>query len=185
MIGGRARRRRGARGDEARTGRGGYHGALLARSGGLGSVGAWSRGQPVAPIPDGQRAIEVGMDVDAGAGVAAAAGPRAELEEAPVELHGVIALDGAGVLEAADALEVGCGRRGAPGGGGVRRRVCEVSVVARDEPVEHALRLRERTGVGEAEFDDEAILEGAEEPFDAALTRYEIVGCLLPSRCRQ
>jgi hypothetical protein len=96
-------------------------------------------------------------------------GTGAELEEAPVELHGVIALDGALVLEGADAVEVCGGWCGPPGGFRVRRRTSESGVVAREKPIEHALGLGERAGVGQPQFDDETILEGAKESFDAAL----------------
>lgn len=109
------------------------------------------------------------VNLDAGTGIAASAGPGAELEEAPIEWHGVVVLDGALVLEAADAIEISLGRRCSPGGLGVRRRLSEASVVAREKPAEHALSLRERARLGEPELDDKAILEGAEEPFDPPL----------------
>ena len=67
---------------------------------------SWERlgAQAPASVVNGKGAIEVGVDIDAGSGVAASTGPRLELEEAPIELHGVIVLDGALVLEAADAV---------------------------------------------------------------------------------
>jgi hypothetical protein len=111
----------------------------------------------------------VGVDLDAEAGKAASARSGPHLEEAPVELHGVIVLDGARVLETADAVEVGARWSWPPGGLGVRRGVSEASIVAREKAVEHALGLRERARLGEPEFDDEAILEGAKEPFDPSL----------------
>jgi hypothetical protein len=134
---------------------------------------------------DGERTIQVGVDLDAEAGKAASARSGPHLEEAPVELHGVIVLDGARVLETADAVEVGARWSWPPGGLGVRRGVSEASIVAREKAVEHALGLRERARLGEPEFDDEAILEGAKEPFDPSLTRYEIVRCILPCRYQQ
>lgn len=126
-------------------------------------------GEALAPVIHSERAIEVGVDVDAGAGIAASARPGPELEEAPVELHGVIVLDGALVLEGADAVEVSPGRSRAPGGLGVRRGLREAGIVAREKPVEHALGLRERARLGEPELDDQAILEGAKEPLDPSL----------------
>ena len=91
------------------------------------------------------------------------------MEQTPVELHGVIVLDGALVLETADAVEVGWSGCGPPGGRGVRRRTSELGVVARDETVQHALGLGERAGLSQSKFDDEAILEGAKKPLDAPL----------------
>jgi hypothetical protein len=111
----------------------------------------------------------VSVDLDAGTSITTSSWSRVDLEEAVVELHGVIELDGALVLEAADAAEV-CRRRcGAPIRGGVRWFPSESGVVAWEKAVEHALGLGERARLGEAEFDDKAILEGAKEPLDAAL----------------
>ncbi len=104
------------------------------------------------------------VDVDAQAGVAAAPGAGAQLEKAPLELHGVIVLDRAAVLEAADAIEIG--RSGAPGGLGMGGGLGEAGIVAMEKPVEDALRLRERAGAGQAELDHQAILEGPKEPFN-------------------
>ncbi|MDQ7839757.1 MAG: hypothetical protein RDU83_01860 [bacterium] len=84
-------------------------------------------------------------------------------------MDGVIVLDGALVLEAADAVEVSLGRGRAPSGLGVRRGVSEASIVAWEKAIEHALGLRERARLGEAELDDQAILEGAKEPLDPPL----------------
>ena len=117
----------------------------------------------------GERAIEVGVHLDADTGKAASARSGPELEEAPIELHGVITLDGAVVFEAADAVEVSLGRGRPPGGRGVRGGLREAGIVAREKPVEHALGLRERARLGEPELDDEAILEGAKEPLDQSL----------------
>jgi len=125
--------------------------------------------EALAPVIHSERAIEVGVDFDAGSGVAASARPGPELEEAPIELHGVIVLDGALVLEGADAVEVSPGRSRAPGGLGVRGGLRESGIVAREKPVEHALGLRERARLGEPELDDKAILEGAKEPLDPSL----------------
>ena len=45
----------------------------------------------------------------------------------------------------------------------------EAGIVAWEEAIEHALGLRERARLGEAELDDETILEGTEEPLDPSL----------------
>ncbi len=132
---------------------------------------SWERlgAQALAAVIDGERAIEVGVDLDAGSGIAASAWPGPELEEAPVELDGVIVLDGALVLEGADAVEVSLDRGRAPSRLGVLGSLSETGIVAREKAVEHALGLRERACLGEAELADEAVLEGAKEPFDPPL----------------
>jgi len=124
--------------------------------------------EPVAVVKDREAAIQVGVDVDAGAGVAATAGPGVELQHTRAQLERVVVADGALILEAADALEVGQGRGGPPGRVGMRGRLGEARIVAREKPVHDALGLGEGAGLREAEFGDEAILEGAEEPLDPA-----------------
>jgi len=145
-------------------------GLLLGASRGLCNP-SWERlGSEALPaVIHGERAIEVGVNLDAGSGIAAATWPGSELEEAAVELDGVVVLDGALVLEAADAVEVSLGRGWPPGGLGVSRGVSEAGIVAREKPVEHALGLRDRARLGEAELADEAVLEGAKEPLDPTL----------------
>lgn len=91
------------------------------------------------------------------------------MEEASVELDGVIVLDRALVFEAADALEVPSRRGGSPGRRGVRRGPGEARIVAWEKSVHDALGLHESARMGQAELDDEAILEGAKEPFDPSL----------------
>jgi hypothetical protein len=141
--------------------------------------------EAVAAIVDGQRAVETRMDVDADAGIAAAAGAGRELQQAAVERERVVVADRALVFEAAEAVEVR--RGGLPRGLGILGRVGKARIVAREIAREDALRLVEGPGLGEAQFDDEAILKGAKEPFDATLIRYEIVGAsflprIVPSR---
>jgi hypothetical protein len=133
--------------------------------------------EPLAPVGDGERAVEVRVDLDAGPGVAAARQAGAELEDAPIVQDGVIVLDRAQVFKTADAVQVRWGR--APRRLGMSRGMSEAGIVARKKPREDPLRLRERAGLGETEFAHEAILKGAEEPFHAALIWYEIVGCTL------
>ena len=120
--------------------------------------------EALAPVIDGECAIQMSVDLDADSGKAASTRPGPELEEAPVQLHGVIVLDGALVLEAADAVEIRLDRGRPPGGLGVHRGLSKAGIVAREKPVEHALGLRERARLSEAELDDEAILKGAKEP---------------------
>ena len=126
-------------------------------------------GEALAAVIHGERAIEMRMHLDAQAGIAAAARPGLKLEDAAVELHGVIVLDGALVLEGADAVEVSLGRGRPPGRLRVRRGLREAGIVAWEKSVEDALGLREGTRLGEPELDDEAILQGAKEPLDPSL----------------
>jgi hypothetical protein len=119
--------------------------------------------QSLAAIIDGQGAIEVRVDVDPRAGVAAAGAAGADLQRSVAELNRIVGGGRAAILEAADAREVG--RGGPPGWFGVRRGVGKASVVARPKALKDALRVGERRGMGEPQFDDEAILQRAEEPF--------------------
>lgn len=130
-------------------------------------MGEWFGPEPVAAVVDGQRAIEAGIDVDASAGVAAAARAGRKLQQAPVERDGVVVADGALVLKAADAVEMRWG--GLPSRLGIGGWLGEARVVAREKVIEDALGVGERAGLREPQFDDEAILEGAKETFDAAL----------------
>jgi hypothetical protein len=118
---------------------------------------------------NGERAIELGVDVDAGAGVAAPIRARVELDEPAGELDGVVMADRARILEAADAVEHWARRRGAPRGRGVRGGLREARIVAREESVEHALRLLLRAGLRQAQFHHEPILERAKEAFNPPL----------------
>jgi len=118
-------------------------------------------------VIDGERAIEVRMNVNAEAGVAAASGAGVKLEETTVQWHGVVVLDGALVLEAADAIEIG--RGGPPCRVRMRRGVREAGIVPREKPIEHALSLCHRAGLGQPELDHEAILKRAKEALDAPL----------------
>lgn len=122
--------------------------------------------ETLAPVVDSERAVEERVDIDPRSRVAAAAGAGMDLEEGPVELHRVVVRDGAPVLEAADAREVG-GRR-PPRGLRRGRSAGEARIEAQPEAVKDALGLRERPRLREAEFDDEAILKGAKESFHAA-----------------
>ncbi len=127
------------------------------------------RHQTLAPVVDGMRAIEIHINIDPRFRIGPATGTRADLEEPPLDLDRVIGLHGAVVLEGADPLELWFRGRGAPGRTGMRGASGKARIVSREKVVEHALGLREGRGMGEAEFDDETILEGAEEALDTAL----------------
>ena len=83
-------------------------------------------------------------------------------------LYRVVVGDGPSVLEAADRLQRRRVRAGLPGGTRIHRAAREAGIVAREKPSHHALRVEERARVGQSEFRDEAVLEGAKEPFNAA-----------------
>ena len=134
------------------------------------------RGEAVAAIGDGDGAVQMGVDVDVQPGIAAAARAGMQLEEAAIELDGVVVLDGPVVLEAADAIEVRARRRRAPGRRGVRGRLGKARIVAGEKPVEDLLGLGERAGLGEAQFNHQAILKGAEEALDAAFGLRRVSG---------
>ena len=123
--------------------------------------------EPLAAVVDGEHAVEEGVDIDARASIAASGWAGVDLEEGTVELHGVVVRDGAPVLEAADAREVG-GRR-PPRGLRLGGRLGEARVVAWAEAIKNALGLSEGPRLREAEFDDQTILEGAKESLHAAL----------------
>ncbi len=145
----------------------GRDGRRLAPLDGAVSVGQPFRREPLSAIIDRQRAIQVRVDVYAGAGVAAAARTGKQLEDASIELDGVVVLDGPRVLEAADAIEVRARRGGAPGWRGVGGGFGKAGIVAGEKPGEDPLGLVAGAGLGEAQFDHEAILQGAEEALDA------------------
>lgn len=105
------------------------------------------------------------VDIHPDTGVAAARRAGAELEETAVQLQGVVVLDGALVLEAANPREI---RRGGPPCGlRMRRGLREARIVLREKPVQHALGLFHRAGLGQSEFDHEPILKRPKEPLDA------------------
>lgn len=132
----------------------------------------WGGGEPLgaealAAMIHRQRAIEVGVDVDASPRIAAMCRPRQELDEPLAEAERVVLLDRALILEAADAVEIR--GRWAPRWRRLHRGLREAGIEARAEAVKHPLRRRARGRLREAQFGDESILEGAEEPLDPAL----------------
>ena len=133
-------------------------------------------GEALAAMIHGKRAIEVSVDIKAGASEAARVRAGLELEDPAIELDGVIILDRAWVLEAADALEVPPRGRRTPRWLGVRGGVGEARIVAREKAVEHALGRGEGARLGEAQLDHEAILEGAEEALNPTLALRRLGG---------
>lgn len=123
----------------------------------------------MATMIDCQRAVQACVDVDAGTAIAATAGARRELQQTPVEGDCVVMADRALVLKAADPLE--SLRRGGwlPGRLRMRGGLRKARIVPRQKPVEHPLGLGQRARLGKPQFDDEAILEGAEETLDSTL----------------
>lgn len=154
-------------GQESIRGRSGFSTSILGHPEGPLSMRKPLGAETLAPVEDGERAVEEGVDIDTRSGVATSAWTGMDLEEASVELHGVVVCDGAPVLEAADAGEVS-GRR-PPRGLRLGGHMGEARVVAWAEAVKDALGLGEGTRLREAEFDDQAILKGTKEPLHAAL----------------
>ena len=118
---------------------------------------------------DGERAIELRVNVDAGTGVAAPIQARMDLDEPAGELDGIVVADGARILEATDAVEHWTRGCRPPRRRGVRGGLREARIVAREKSVEHALRFRLRAGLRQAQFYHEPILEGAKEAFNPTL----------------
>ena len=121
----------------------------------------------LATVVHGERAIQACMDIDARPRIAVAVRSRAQLQQRTIQLQRVVVADGAPILEAADAVEVR--GRGAPGRLGIRGGLGEAGIVAREKAIQEALGVGQRGGPGEPEFDDEAVLEGAEETLDPTL----------------
>jgi hypothetical protein len=90
-----------------------------------------------------------------------------DLEAVSVPLHDVVVADDAGMLEAADAVQIaGCET---PGGFGLARHTGEATVVVSDKVLQDAVGGVEIAGAGQAEFADQTILKNAPEAFDPAL----------------
>ena len=84
-------------------------------------------------------------------------------------LDGVVARDGAGVPEGEDGAEVECRVERAPGRLALAGRDGEAGVEARQEALEHGLRLGDGGGRGEPQFGHEAVLERARHTLHPAL----------------
>ena len=96
------------------------------------------------------------------------------MEEAACALDRVIVLDGALVFEGADALQIGWHRP--PRRLWIGRGLSEARVVAGPEAIKDPLRLWEGGGIRQAEFDHQAILEGAREALHATLALWRPSG---------
>ena len=127
-------------------------------------------GQRPALIDDGERAIEPFVDVHAGFGVAGPMGIGEDLERVLLQGDGVVVGDGPQVLETKDGVGVEPAGPGAIGGRALRRGTSEAGIVAGEEVGEEGIGRLLVADAREAEFDDETILEGAEEAFNAPLS---------------
>lgn len=123
--------------------------------------------ESLAAVVDSKSSVQLSVDVHAYPGVAAAIGTGMELEDSAIDLQGVVVSDRAAILKAADAVEVGRSRL--PCRLRMRGGQSETRIVTREKAIDDALRLREGAGLGEPQFDDEPILEGAEEAFHPPL----------------
>jgi|SRR5713226_2805250 len=126
-------------------------------------------GEFPAVIEDGEGAIEPLVDVHAGFRITGPVGIRENLERAFLEGDSVVVGDDASVLEAKDRVGVEAGGPGAIGGLALRRGPGEAGIVAGEEVGEEGIGRLLVADTGEAEFDDETILQSAEEALDAPL----------------
>jgi len=118
-------------------------------------------------IEDDEAAIEELAQFHATAGVGAAAGPGRDLEPAGAQPHGVVPGHDARVATAQETREVARGRP--PPGRGVRGRAREALNEGGQELREKRVGLLKSGERAQAQFADEAVLQGAPEAFDAAL----------------
>lgn len=123
-----------------------------------------------ALIEDGEGAIEPLVDVHAGFRVTGPVGIGEDLERAVLQGDGVVVSDDPRVLEAKDRVGVETGGPGAIGGLALRRWMGEEGIVAGEEVGEEGIGRLLIADAREAEFDDETILQGAEEALDAPLS---------------
>jgi len=112
--------------------------------------------------------IEMATHEDAKAGTAAAAPLLVDLQDDAVQGHGVIAGHDALFLMTQDLLQV-VGAEGDEGRGGIRRGTAERPIVVGDEMLgQVAVGLGHGADAGDAEFVDEAALQGAVSALAAA-----------------
>src|SRR5262245_5203123 len=106
-------------------------------------------------------AREIAADEDLEAGTGAPARLLGELQDHPVEPDGVIAGHGPGFLVTEDFGQIGVEQRD-EGNGGVGGGAAELSVEGGQEAVAQvAVGGRQGADAGDAEFVDQAVLEGA------------------------
>src|SRR5215813_2982418 len=132
-----------------------------------GGRGRGLRGEQRTLIEDEQAAVEQLAQFHAPAGVRAPARSGRQLQPARAEPHGVIAGDDATIPAAQDAIERA--RRSAPRGDGLGRGAREALTERGEKLGQERVGLLERAAGAQAEFADQAVLERAPEPFDAAL----------------
>ena len=132
-------------------------------------VGAGRRlaDQPRAGTDDQEPAVDTLAEVDAAARGGAAERTGGDLDPAGPQADGVVGGDDAGVAAAELVREVP--RPRAPGGMGVGGGMGEAAVVVGQELGEVGVGGRLGDEAAQAELDDEAILQGAPEAFDAPL----------------
>src|SRR5882724_3948676 len=131
-----------------------------------GERGCRLRGEERVLIEDDEAAIEELAQFDATAGVGVAAGPRRDLEPAGAQPDGVVPRDDPRVAAAQDALEIARGRP--PRGRGRRGRAREALNEGGQELREKRVGLLQGMERAQAQFADEAVLQGAPEAFDTA-----------------
>jgi hypothetical protein len=120
-------------------------------------------------VADGETAIQVLVDVDPCSGITDALGARGDLEPFPVEGDGVVAGDGALMLEGEDLFRLQIGRPGTVGGAGVSCRESEAGVEGGQVGPEDAIGFLQGSSLSFAQFLDQSILKGAKESFHTSL----------------
>ena len=123
--------------------------------------------QPLAGVDHQESAVDTLAQVDASARVGAAVRTGRDLDPAGAEAGGVVGSDEARVAAAELVREVP--RPRAPRGVAVGRGMGEAAVVVGQELREVGIGRRPGDDAAQAEFDDEAIVQGAPEALDAPL----------------
>src|SRR5882724_10817472 len=131
-----------------------------------GGRGRRLRGEERVLIEDDEAAIEELAQFDATAGVGVAAGSGRDLDPAGAQPDGVVPRDDPRVAAAQDALEITRGRP--PRGRSLPGRAREALNKGGQELREKRVGLLEGLERAQAEFTDEAVLQGPPEAFDAA-----------------
>jgi len=124
-------------------------------------------GEPDAGVEDHEPAVETLAEFHAAPRIRAAPGAARDLDPAPPEAHGVVAGHHALVPAAQELGEVAWGL--APRGGGLGGRVGEAAIEVREELRQEGVGGLARGDPAQAQFADEAILQGSPEALDAAL----------------